>query len=79
MVRTVPTGRGSETVEVYPKECPDCGARPMRPYYAGCDSPTRRPVGHRYWVCPSCDLSLIDADCDCSTVGRRWPSATERR
>jgi hypothetical protein len=71
MVRTVPTGRGHETAEVYPRACPDCGRRPMRPYYAGCSSPTQ--PGHRYWSCDGCDLRLIDADCDCDAPGRRWP------
>lgn len=73
MVRTVPTGRGPEAVEVSPNACPDCGNRQMRPYFTSCDTPTFRPAGHRYWLCAGCRLVLIDADCNCTTPGRRWP------
>jgi hypothetical protein len=74
MVRTVPTGRGPGIVEVSPDACPQCGRRPMWPYWTSCDS--REEPGHRYWKCAAaggCGLVLIDADCDCTTPGRRWP------
>ena len=76
MVRTVPTGRGTEIVEVSPKLCPDCGRTGMVPKWTGCTSPTRSPAGHRYWwhaEPEGCGLQVIDADCDCDTPGRRWP------
>jgi hypothetical protein len=78
MVRTVPTGRGPETVEVSPGKCPEGDGGRMLPYFTGCDSPTQRPAGHRYWICERCDLRLIDADCDCTTPGRRWPDPGHR-
>jgi hypothetical protein len=76
MVRTVPTGRGPGSVEVSPDACPNpqCGRRPMWPYWTSCDS--QDEPGHRYWKCAAaggCGLVLIDADCDCTTSGRRWP------
>lgn len=75
MVRTVPVNGGPGLVEVGPEACPDCGAKPMRPYHTGCNGTTGPGPGHRFWVCPNpkCDLWLIDADCDCDTPGRRWP------
>jgi predicted RNA-binding Zn-ribbon protein involved in translation (DUF1610 family) len=71
MVRTEPTGRGTEIREISPDACPDCGQQPMWPYWASCDSTVES--GHRYWSCPGCGLRLIDADCNCTTPGRRWP------
>ena len=62
MVRTVPIGGGPGLVEVGPDACPDCGAKPMRPYHTGCNGTKGPGPGHRFWVCDACNLELIDAD-----------------